>query len=99
MAFMPVIIIGIIMIFVVFPAVLLSGIAKVKRAQSGGAAENSVRMGELEERIQHAVAAANEPLREEIRALEHKLDAILEERPLMAQKEVGRLAEAPSRDA
>lgn len=96
---MPVIIIGIIMIFVVFPAVLLSGIAKVKRAQSGGAGGNSVGMGELEERIQHAVAAANQPLREEIRALEVKLDSVLEERPLVGHKERGRLAESASRDA
>lgn len=99
MSSIPIAVIAIVMIFVVFPSIVFSGIAKIKRAQRAELPENSVGMAELEERIQRAVQTANEPLKEEIRALEGRLDAVLEERRLSGRDEPARLGPYASQEA
>ena len=85
-------IIAILTLFLGAPSVVFYWILRIKRESRPAEDSGAVGMQELEERIQRAVVAANEPLRIQIESMEKRLDALA--RPMLpgASPEQPRLA-------
>ncbi len=83
---------GVLIVAIVFGALVAMQWIKMisrERESEGALHGGAVGLTELEERMQQAVAAAIEPLREQIRELEEKVEQTRPDRLLSGEREEG----------